>query len=388
MKLAESNLARTAVATSWNYSGRLVGLGWTALLISKMGIGEYGQYAIGIAAAALINAAVDNAFYVRSLRIDDSRFEGERCSRVLVGLVLAVLGVATFPANFVAGFAIIIAAGELFFNTFKSQYMRVGRPDVALRFDAFRQFVSIGLAAAYLMLAVEPELSVAVALYVLPYSAVMICCLRYVPGRKPLQPGDLRQIALLSTEALAAAIYAQGDLLVVGLVAGDEVTGYYSVALVTALAVSTIGQHYATTFVERLRDSGGALNCAPGPANVLRVALTTGCSILAVGVGILLWGRADQLAHVMIIMSVWVAARTIQHTYIVVLFAQHRDALRVRATATAAVSKLVLLFPAVHFFGAYGAATTAVVCEITMVLVYHHMIYGHRGARFDTSEIG
>lgn len=185
----------------------------------------------------------------------------------------------------------------------------------------------------------------AAALYVAPYLVVMLCCLRYVPGRKPLQPGNPRQIVLLSSEALAAAIYAQGDLLVVGLVAGDEVTGYYSVALVTALAVSTIGQHYATTFVERLRASGGALNCAPSQVNVLRVALTTGGAILVVRVGILLWGRADQLAHVMIIMSVWVAARTIQHTYIIVLFAQHRDALRVRATATAAALKLVLLFP-------------------------------------------
>ncbi|MDY6811278.1 MAG: hypothetical protein SW127_20060 [Actinomycetota bacterium] len=71
--LAESRAFRAALASFWNYSSRVVGLGWTALLIGKLGIAEYGQYAIAVAAAAIINAAIDNAFYVRSLRVDQDR---------------------------------------------------------------------------------------------------------------------------------------------------------------------------------------------------------------------------------------------------------------------------------------------------------------------------
>lgn len=375
MRVTESHLARAAVATSWNYGGRLLGLGWTALLIYTLGIDDYGRYAIGIAAAAIINAAIDNAFHVRSLRVDDEHFQRERCARVLFGSAVGGIGVAAFPQFYVVGFAVIVAAGELLFNTFKSQYVRAGRPDVAMRFDAGRQFTSIGLAAGYLVVADDPQLSTATALYVAPYLVVMLACLRFVPGRRPARPGGLKEISLLSTEAFAAAIYAQGDVLVLGALAGDEVTGYYSVAVVTALAVSTIGQQYANTFVAHLRASGGDRGSAAAPRSILTVGLFTGLAMLTIGIGILLWGRADYVGYLILAMSPWVAARAIQYNFVVILFAQRRDALRVRATAAAAAAKAVLLFPMIHLMDAYGAAMTAVACEIGLISVYYYMIY-------------
>jgi O-antigen/teichoic acid export membrane protein len=378
VRITESHVARAAIATSWNYSSRLVGLGWTAILISKLSISDYGMYAIGIAAAAIIYATTDNAFFVRSLRVNDDRFQRERCARVLFGVVVAVAGVFIFPIFYVAGFATIVAGGEILFNAFKSQYYRAARPDVAMRFDAARQFASIGLAAAYLLVTSHPQLSTATALYVAPYGLIMLACLRYVPGRAPAAPGDLREISILSAEACAAAIYVQGDLLVLGLIAGETVTGYYSVALVTATAISLIGQQYATTFVEHLRASGGDLKSAPKLVNIAKVALLTGCAMAATGVGILIWGRADSVGYLALIMSLWTAARAVEYNFVVVLYTQHRDGLRVRATATAAVVKVALLFPTVYLVGAYGAAVVGLLCEIALISVYYRALYAPR----------
>ena len=223
MKLTESHAARAALASTWNYGTRLLGLGWMALLISTLGIGDYGRYAIGVAGAAIITVTIDNAFHVRSLRIDDDQFARERCARVLFATVVAVVGVVCFLNWFVLGFAIMFAAGEQLMRTFKSQFWRVGRPDIAMRFDAIRQPASIGLGAAYLLAAGEPRLEIATALYVAPYVVIMLVCFRYVPGRGPAVPGNRKEILLLSSEAFAAAFYVNVDLLVLGLLAGEQI---------------------------------------------------------------------------------------------------------------------------------------------------------------------
>lgn len=375
MKFADSHVQRAAVASFWNYSSRVVGLGWTALLISKLGVADYGKYSIGVAAAAIINAAIDNAFYVRSLRIEADRFERERCTRVLFCSVVAAIGIATYFNWYIAGFAIMVAAGEMYFNTFKSQYLRVGRPDVAMRFDAIRQLASIAVATCYLVLVPEPHLQVAIALYVAPYAAIMVVCLFYVPGRQPAVPGGAKEISLLSLEAFANAVYGQGDLLVIGLLAGDKVAGYYSIALVTALAISTIGQNYANTFIEQLRAARGHLDSAPPLRHVARVAMVTGGAMALIGVGILIWGGAPVVGGVFLVMALWVFVRSINHVFIVILFLQHRDALRVRATVVAAIAKISLLFPAVHMLGAYGAAISCVVLEAILLAYYYRVIY-------------
>ncbi|MET0452052.1 MAG: hypothetical protein ABW137_09450 [Mycobacterium sp.] len=375
MKLAESHVFRAAVASFWNYSSRVVGLGWTALLIARLGIADYGQYAMAVAAAAIVNAAIDNAFYVRSLRIDQDRYERERCARVLFGSVVAIAGIACFLEWYIAGFAIIVAAGELMFNTFKSQYLRVSRPDIAMRFDAVRQLVSIGLAAGAIVF-FDANLHEATWLYVVPYLLIWLVCLRYVPGRKPAVPGGVREISLLSTEAFAAAVYAQGDLLVLGAIGGDRIAGYYSVALVTALAISMIGQNFANTYIEALREAKGHRSSAPPVAHIIRAALVTGAAMAAIGIGILIWGGANEVGIIALIMSLWVFARTINHIFIVILFLQHADALRVRATVVSAVVKMAFVVPAVHLMGAYGAAISCVVCELALLAWYRHVIFG------------
>ena len=53
MNTTTGHLIRAATAAGWSYGGRLVGLAWTALLISRLGIGDYGHYALAVAIAAV-----------------------------------------------------------------------------------------------------------------------------------------------------------------------------------------------------------------------------------------------------------------------------------------------------------------------------------------------
>lgn len=373
--LPDSNIVRAGLASFWSYGGRVFGLVWTAAMIHSLGIDQYGIYAMGFAAAALLNAPLDNAFYIRSMRISEEDYQRERCARVLFGTLVGAVGVLVYFHWYVAGFALIVAAGELLFNTFKSVYLRQSRPDITMRFDAFRQLVAIGLGGSYLYLAQSPSLFVSSSLYLLPYLVIWASTLRFVPGRKPKFPGPRREFLLLSSEAFAAAAYASGDVLIIGAVAGSDVAGYYSVASVTALAIASIGQNYANTFIDTLRAAGGHIDSAPPAKHILRVALTTSTVMALVGLGILVWGGADDVGYVALILALFVFARSITYIYTVILSLQHRDALRVQATAAIAVVKVISVFLLAYKFGGYGAAVACVYCEFTMVFVYRHALY-------------
>lgn len=380
-----SNIVRAGLASFWSYSGRVFGLLWTAAVIHTLGVGEYGIYAMGFAGAALLNAPLDNAFFVRSLRVSEDDFQRERCLRVLFGTAIAAIGIAVYTQWYVAGFAIVVAAGELLFNTFKSSYLRESRPDVTMRFDAARQLVAIGLGGSYLYLAQDPQLYVSSTLYLLPYIVIWCATLRFVPGRAPQMPGNRREITLLSSEAFAAAAYASGDVLIIGYVAGSDAAGYYSVAIVTALAIASIGQNYANTFVNSLRDAHGHVDSAPPVNNIVKVSLTTAAAMAAVGVGVLLWGGYDDVGYVALILSLFVFGRSVNFVFTMILSLQHRDALRVRATASVAALKVVSVFVLAHWLGGYGAAIACVYCEFAMLLVYRRAIYVHRPAEVNPS---
>lgn len=380
-----SNIVRAGLASFWSYSGRMFGLLWTVAMIHTLGVGEYGIYAMGFAGAALLNAPLDNAFFVRSMRVADEDFQRERCLRVLFGTAIAAIGIAVYTQWYVAGFAIIVAAGELLFNTFKSSYLRQSRPDITMRFDATRQVVAIGLGGSYLYLAHDPQLYVSSTLYLLPY--IVICCasLRFVPGRTPQMPGRRREITLLSSEAFAAAAYASGDVLIIGYVAGSDAAGYYSVAIVTALAIASIGQNYANTFVDSLRDARGHIDSAPQAKNIVKVSLTTAAAMVAVGIGLLVWGGYDDVGYVALILSLFVLGRSVNFVFTMILSLQHRDALRVRTTAAVAMMKVMSVFALAYWLGGYGAAIACVFCEFTMLVVYRRAIYVHRPAEMNPS---
>ncbi|MBT0565931.1 lipopolysaccharide biosynthesis protein [Williamsia sp. CHRR-6] len=367
---------RTAVASAWSYSGRVVGLGWTIALIHTLGFGDYGLYSIAVAAGSIINAGIDNAFFVRSLRLDEARYQRERAARVLFGSTVAIAGIITFTMSFVAGYALILAAGELLFNCYKSQQMRRSRPDLTMRYETLRQVTSIGLGIAYLYSVNSPSLQWAATLYLLPYLVIWARCLWFVPGHRPAFPGRAKEFGLLSTEAFAVALYSQGALLVIGAVADSTVAGYYSVAQVTAMAIAMIGQNFAATYIDSLRAGAGRVESGPSRAAVLRVASFTGATMAVIAVGILMFG-GPTVGMIAIIMSGFVFLRTITFVYTMILSLQHRDALRVRTTVTISIVLMALLVPLVHACGGWGAAIAAVFCELALVSVYHRALYSH-----------
>src|SRR5687768_12638955 len=146
-----SNMRRTVRASGWMYFSKALLFGWALLLTHQFGIADYGVFAMAFALATLIGTPLDSYFTVRAPRVDDGTFDGERTTRVFIGLGLAFLGWALWPFTFVGGFAVGKAGVDVLFQASRSPLIRAGHPDRAQRADAVRQIVGITLGTAYLL---------------------------------------------------------------------------------------------------------------------------------------------------------------------------------------------------------------------------------------------
>jgi O-antigen/teichoic acid export membrane protein len=377
-RLLTDNLIRAGVASSWVVVGRLIGLAWTLSLLFRLGVSEYGIYAMAFALAAIVAAPIDNLFHVRSLRIADELYVRERSARALVGGVILVAGLALYLPAFVVGFALIVAGGEILFNSLKSDALRAGQPQRSVRLDVARQGASIVLGASYLYSTADPQLNVAAALYLLPYVVVgAIAGLRAIRARPALH-GSRRELTLLLLDALGLALYLQGDILVLGLVAGSDVAGIYSIASVIALAASSVAQVFVQTYNERMRLAGG--DPAAGPRRSLWAAVTV---VLGIGVAVIGWivwlvQPDEAIVPVLLVMSVFAALRSVSIILTSFLYVQHRDGHRVLAGGVAAVVKLALIVLVSPVLGALGAALAAVVVELMVAIWFYRVVYSWR----------
>ncbi|MFW0874765.1 lipopolysaccharide biosynthesis protein [Rhodococcoides corynebacterioides] len=388
MTSSRSHVVRAGVASLWNYAGRGVGLLWTLAFVHALGVASYGQYAVAVACAALVNAALDNVFHVRALRASDDVFLRERSARVLLAIVVAAIGIACYREWFVVGFALLLAAGEMLFDAAKSSTLRRGRPDSTMRYDAARQVASIGCGLTGLLAVDSPTVAQIGLYYLLPYFVIGGYCLKYLAGHRPAFEATPRSAITLTLESLAAAVYIQSDVIVVGWMAGDTVAGYYSLASVAALALSTIGQNYANTFIDRMREAGGRLSAAPTVGETLSIGLATGAAMTVVAVGILAWGGADYTGHVALVLAVFVAARTVDHSFILLLIVQNRDRVRVRIGVMSSVAKVAALVSVTGPFGGYGAATVTTLCEVAAAIALYRAVHHHIGETLETPPPG
>ncbi len=369
-----ANLFKAGVAALWTYGGRGIGLLWTVALIARLGIGDYGHYAMAFALAAIIAAPLDHPFTVRSVRVDEDAYTGERTTRVIAGLALILLGVCLIDVNYIAWFALVVAGGEISFNAYKSRALRDGHPDITQRLDTARQASSIALATAYLFVAQDPTLLAASALYAAPYLVVVAAAIVQTRAARPRVPGSLREMSMLFSENLANAVYIQGDVLLLGYLTDSTVAGYYSVASVTAWAVAFIGQSFGHTFHEDLRLAGGRVTAGPALRSTAALASAAGSLLLIAGLVLFLTPAPDQVAGAMVIMSLFVVMRVMNHVFTTVLYLQHRDRTRVLAAATLAPLKMVsvlVLFP----LGAIGAAIASVVTDAVLLVWFRRALY-------------
>ena len=368
------NLLKAGVAALWTYGGRGIGLLWTIALIAKLGISDYGQYAMAFALAAILAAPLDHPFTVRSIRVTEREFLGERTTRVLAGTALIVAGLCLIPVSYIAWFALVIGGGELVFNAYKSQALRDGRPDLTQRMDTARQATSIALATAYLFVVPAPTLVVASLLYAAPYFVIAVLAAVRTHGAAPRLPGSWREMSMLFSENLANAVYIQGDVLLLGFLTDSTVAGYYSVASVTAWAVAFVGQAFGHTFHEKLRAADGSVTAGPALKHTTMLGCAAGSLLLAAGVVLFFTPASPQVAGALMVMSLFVAMRVLNHVFTTVLYLQHRDRTRVLAAATLAPLKMVLvlcLFP----LGAVGAAIASVITDAVLLVWFMRALY-------------
>ncbi|MDH6181684.1 O-antigen/teichoic acid export membrane protein [Microbacteriaceae bacterium SG_E_30_P1] len=373
-KLLGQNLMRAGIASTWVLAARLLGLAWTALIIFRLGLADYGVYAIAFAVAAIIAAPIDNIFLVRSLRIDDESYGREAATRVLVGGALLLLGVVFFVPVFVVGFALVVAGGEILFNAVKGDALRAGLPNIVTRLDALRQLSSIVLASVYLFTVNNPSLELAVGLYSAPYLVIAIAAAIKVRGRRPKMPGSFHEIRLLWFDALALALYLQADVILLGVLTTEEIAGVYSLASVVALALSSFAQMFAQTFHERLRAGLGDPDAGPRRVASLAVAILLAIAMLVVGLVLMAFFSEPGVGLLFVVMSTVVLLRSLTLILTTMLYVQGRDGHRVAAGWTAAAVKLgilALLAP----LGALGAAVGAIAGELILLIWYYRVVY-------------
>ena len=372
-RIANQNLLRAGIAGGWIFGGRLIGLGWTAALVAVLGIGSYGQYAIAFALAAIIAAPLDNPFGVRALRIDLDRYSAERSARTLLGTVLVLAGAAAYFDSFVVGFALIVAGGEITFNSLKSLALRDGYPNIVQRWDVARQIASVGLGLACLFLVTGAPLPLVCACYLAPYLVVVLVAAIVTLRSRPRLPAPPHEVWLLFVDALALAAYIQGDILLLGALAGSAVAGVYSLASLVCLAVVSLAQMFAQTFHERLRLAGGARDAGPSQRATWTLALLLAGLVLIGGIIVLATGLSPSLGWTLVVMSVFVGLRCVTVVAQTVLYLRGRDARRVLGAVIAALLKLVLIAE-LAWFGPVGAGVACVIAELLLLAWFTRLV--------------
>lgn len=374
------NLFKTLVGVSFMYGSRAFGLLLTLALIARVGIADYGLYALAFSLATIIGPPLDNSWSVRAIRESEEDFAKERTSRYLVGIALIVSGLAVMPFNYFVWFGLVMAGGEMAFNCIKSQPTRDGHPDLVWRYDAIRQTSSVIVVCAYLFAVPHPTLMVASLLYCTPYAVIVVIAGLTVRGHRPAMPGPLRLMAILTGEMLfGTALYLQGDVLLLGFLTDSSVVGYYNITLMVATALAGVGQSYAMTFHEPLRESGGDLAAGPPLRNTLGIATVVGSLVLITGVIMLFTSAPAPMAEAMIIMAGFCFLRTVICVFQVILYTRRRDRLRFGASIGLIPIKFALLTVLVKLgLGAVAAAIATTTADALLLTVFAGALYWKR----------
>ena len=378
-----------AGASGWMVLGRGSGLAWMLFLVASVGLGDYGLYAMAFAAAALLAAPSENIFLVRSVRVDAATYAAERSARTLLGLALVAVGAAVYAWSFVAGLALLIAGGEMLFNAVKSRALRAGEPMLPTRWDAVRQVSSIAAAVGLWFLAGERlPLELLMLAYVLPYLVVAVVAVRGIRGVRPRWPRGARGQLLLVGDAVITALYLQGDILLLGLLLGDEVVGAYAIASQLVLAASIVGQLLGQQYTASLREAGGRRH--GGPPLGLTVALGAVMTSGTAGVGgvLLLDPGTAQVGVLLLILAPFAGLRSVSNAWVTALYVLGVDRRRVLGAGAALLLRAVCLAVAIlaGVAGGLAAAIAAVAGEVLLVVLFAAVLRGAYASAGTTAD--
>lgn len=373
-----SNMRRTMHASGWMYSSRALVFGWALLLTHQFGIADYGIYAIAFAAGAVIGVPLDSYFTVRAPRVSQNVFDGERTTRVLIGLGLVFLGWALWPFTFLGGFAVGKAGIDLCFQASRSHLIRDGHPDRAQRADAARQVVGIGLGAAYVLLFPGAIMVVAALVYLAGTATPILTGVRNLVVHPPVRPELTSRTVSLLGESIGGVAYVQAEVILLGLLVSPTSAGYYSFGATIVWSLAALGQSFAYTFHEGMRQSRGDVNTGPPLGTALRLSVATGVVVAVIAVAL----RLVDLDQAVWLTFAWLAPvsflRTLSSVSTVVLTMQHRDLFRLKVTAVGLVAKIGLIV-LLSSYGGPGAAVAFLVSDSFVSGAYTYSVYGRRG---------
>jgi O-antigen/teichoic acid export membrane protein len=365
------------------YSSKALLFGWALLLTHQFGIAEYGVFAIAFAVGAIIGTPIDSYFTIRAPRVSDAVFDGERTTRVFIGLGLIFLGWALWPFRpivdfaFVGVFAVAKAGIDVCFQASRSPLIRDGRPDRAQRADAFRQVLGLGLGTVYVLVFPVATMEVAALIYLAGCATPILIGVRDLVGHAPIRPEITGRTASIVSESLGGVAYGQAGVILLGALHSTAAAGYYSFGLTIVLSLSALGQSFAYTFHEGLRRSRGDVESGPPLRTALLLSAATGVAMAALAVALWVAGfdRALWLTFV------WLAPvsflRTLSSVATVVLAMQHRDVFRLKVTAISLVVKVSLIV-LISSEGGPGAAAAFLVADAIMGGAYAVDVYGRR----------
>jgi hypothetical protein len=358
-------LGRSLVgASALAFAGRGIGLLWTVALVARLGLAEYGLYAMAFSASSLLASVIDSPFYARSGRINSADVAPDCTVRTVGGLVFILVGLAAMATGwYVPGFAAVLAGGEASLGSIKARAHRQGRAGLEQGFDLARQLGAIACGMCALLVLGPQHLGIVSLAYAAPYGITMLVSLSRWSG--PLRLPPLREFAALSTTSLIGAGYAQLDVILVGALLGPRAAGAYALATLTAWALAVPGMQLATTRIPELRVAATA---NPG---VLR-ALTS----LGIGLGVLclvapVAARAmlpSQLvaANCLALLAPFVTLRTLNWYLSTVAVFQQRDTARLRITVLALLVDVALLLGLAPLLGATAASLAAVGADVVL----------------------
>lgn len=380
-----SNMRRTVHASGWMYSSKALQLGWALLLTYHFGIADYGTYAMAFAVGAIIGTPIDSYFTIRTPRVSDAAFDGERTTRVLIGLTLVFLGWLLWPFVFVAGFAVGKAGVDVCYQASRSPLIRDGHPDRAQRIDWVRQLIGIVLGTAYLLFFPGPTLTVAALVYLAGSASPILIGVRNLVVHPPIRPEFTPRTASIVAESLGGMAYSQAGVILLGLLASTTSAGYYSFGLTLLLSLSALGQSYASTFHQGLRHSQGDVDSGPPLRTALVLSSATGLVMLAIAACLWVAGFEQGLWLTFACLAPVAILRTLSAVSTVVLTMQHRDLLRLRVTAVSLVVKVGLIV-LLSSHGGPGAAVAFLVADSIMSGAYAYSVYGSRTTPRDAAD--
>ncbi|WP_156024696.1 lipopolysaccharide biosynthesis protein [Smaragdicoccus niigatensis] len=381
------NLAKTGVSMAWMVSGRGLGLVWTAAMLAFLGLNDYGRYTIATALSVIIALTVDHPFNVRAVRVDEEAFVRERATRALVGVALGAASIGSYllGGGYVVTFGLAFAGVEILLVSVMSRATRRGDPRRLTRATALRQAASVASGLAVLVGVPEATLEQVTLAYLMPMVVAACWAIPLVRGVKPAWPGPFRTAAMMSFENFANGVYLQGDVLLVGALAGDRSAGIYALASTIAWAPTAIGQFFGQTYHESLRNSRGHLAGGPSIRTTALLAFGAGALVLGVAGVMAAYSAERSLVDATAIMAVFTALRVVSWVRTVALFIQERDGTRALSSAVGAALKLgaIAVLVCWVFPTGWSAPAAALGAVIAESVVFVWLVRASRGVRAD-----